>query len=274
MIILKPKSRFKTPVEAECISPDIFSKKSLEEIKNLPIYEGNEKKTLKDLFEVKEESEDKDEKTITIQGDVKAVKQIGAEMSSGKIKIEGNAGMHLGREMKGGEIIVQGDADDWAGENMEGGLIRIKGNGCNFIGSTSWGKDVGMKGGIIVIEGNVGHEAGKRMRRGIIAVKGNTGSFAGNLMTGGTILSFGDFGERAGAGMDRGTLVAFNPVELLPTFKYDSTYNPNFLRVLLRELGRYDLPIEGKHITGVYERYSGDLAALGKGEILIWKGEE
>lgn len=274
MISLKPKFEFKTPVEAECITPDVFSDKSLREIGDLKVYVGNEERALSDLFETEEEPEGgKDEVTINIQGDVSKVKHIGAKMSSGKIKIEGSAGMHLGRGLKGGEIAVDGDVDDWAGEDMEGGLIKIRGNAGNLVGSASRGEEVGMKGGVIIIQGDVGQEVGRRMRRGIIAARGDIGNFAGALMTGGSILSFGSFSERAGAGMDRGTLIAFHPVELLPTFEYDCTYRPNFLRLMLKELEKYDLPIEEKHASGTYERYSGDLAALGKGEIFVWKGE-
>ncbi|KXA95046.1 hypothetical protein AKJ65_02715 [candidate division MSBL1 archaeon SCGC-AAA259E19] len=270
MIVLKPGIESRIPVEAECISPDIFSDKSVSKIEKLSVLEGNEERKLESLFDVGEK--EGDERTIEIRGDVPTVRRIGTEMCSGKITIKGDAGMHLGCEMEGGEITVEGDAGDWTGENMNGGVIRIKGDGGNFLGAASWGKNAGMTGGIITVGGETGRETGKNMRRGIIAVKGDTGNFAGNRMTGGTIICYGDFGDRPGAGMDRGTLIAYNPPELLPTFKYNSTYNPNFLRVLLQELEKYDLPIEKKHITGSYERYSGDLAALGKGEVLVWKG--
>jgi hypothetical protein len=44
--------------------------------------------------------------------------------------------------------------------------------------------------------------------------------------------------------------------------------------VLLRYLrSRYGLPVAPRHITGRYDRYSGDMAELGKGEILTWVGE-
>ena len=40
--------------------------------------------------------------------------------------------------------------------------------------------------------------------------------------------------------------------------------------MLTRLKARYDLPVEERHLTGFYRRYSGDLAELGKGEILAW----
>lgn len=269
MIVLEPKIDSKIPIEADCITPGEFSDRSVSELEDLTLLEGNEKRDLGELFDVEEE--DENENTIEIRGDVPTVRHIGREMAAGEIIIKGDAGMHLGCDMDGGEITVEGDVADWAGENMNGGVIRINGDGGNFLGAASWGKNAGMTGGVMIIDGNTGRETGKKMRRGVIAVKGDTGTFTGNRMTGGTIICYGNLGDRPGAGMERGTLIAYNEPDLLPTFEHNLSYNPIFIRVLLRELGKYDLPIEGDHITGLYERYSGDLASLGKGEILVWK---
>lgn len=269
-MILKPKIVTKIPIEAECISPDSFSGKSVGEIENLEVFVGNKRKRLGEVFEVSRGPESDDE--IVIDGNISNVKHIGTRMSFGKISIVGNIGVHMGREMKGGEISIQGNVGDWAGAEMRGGVMRIKGNAGNLLGAAYRGSKSGMKGGVIVVEGNAGHETGELMRRGIIAVAGDVASLAGAHMRGGSILCFGKIGVRAGAGMNRGTIVAFNELELLPTFKHDSTYNPIFLRVFLRELRKHGLPIKQEHIAGLYDRFSGDLAALGKGEILVWKG--
>ena len=270
MIILKPKTEFKVPVEAECISPDLFSGKSMEELKGLRILCGNKWRELGDAFDIEKTSENSEE--IVISGDVSCIKHIGAGMSRGRIVIDGDVGMHLGREMKGGEIIVHGCVGDWLGAEMSGGLIRVKGDAKNLVGSGYRGSKVGMKGGTILIEGDAGHEVGELMRRGTIVIQGNMGSLAGALMTGGSIVCFGNAGERAGAGMDRGTILMFNLPELLPTFRYSCTYNPIFIRTFLPKLKNYGLPIKKEHTEGLYDRYCGDVAALGKGEILVWKG--
>ncbi len=270
MIILKPKVKFKVPVEAECISPDVFSGKSVAELKSLELLWGNRRKRLTDIFNIEQESDGTEK--IVITGDVSAVKHIGARMSKGKLVIEGSAGMHLGREMQGGEILVHGNAGDWLGAEMKGGLIRVRGNARNLVGSGYRGSKVGMKGGMIIIEGDAGREVGELMRRGAIVIKGKLGNLTGALMTGGSIVCSGDIGEKAGAGMDRGTIIAFNPPKLLPTFRYSCTYKPTFIRAFLKRLEKYDLPVKKEHIEGFYDRYNGDIAALGKGEILIWKG--
>ena len=71
--------------------------------------------------------------------------------------------------------------------------------------------------------------------------------------------------------MDKGTIVMFNKPEIIRTFKLTSTYNPTFLRVFLKMLKEYGMPVDNKHFTGIYDRYSGDLASLGNGEIYIWR---
>ena len=271
MVILRPKVTFKVPCEAECISPDVFSGKSISELGSLEVLLGNKMKKLGDLFEIAS-SASGDAEEISIRGDVSSVKHIGARMSKGKVIIEGNVGMHLGREMEGGEIVVRGNVGDWLGAEMKGGLIKVGGSAGNLAGSAYRGSKVGMRGGTIIIEGNAGREVGELMRRGVIAVKGDLGEFAGALMTGGSVVCFGNIGGRAGAGMERGTILAFNPMELLPTFRYSCTYHPTFIRAFLHGLRKFDLPVKDEHITGPYERYDGDIASLGKGEILIWKG--
>lgn len=266
-MILKPKIKDKIPIEAECISPDNFEGKNLHEIKNLEVFYGNKKKRLSDFFDVSGDSEE-----IIIDGDVSLVKYIGYKMTKGKIVVRGNAGMHLGAEMKGGKILVEGNVSDWCGAEMKGGEIWIKGNAKNYLGAAYRGSKWGMNRGLIVCEGSCGNEVGFLMKRGTIVIYKNTGEFAGSHMKGGTIVCFGNFGERVGAQMNRGTLIAYNPPKLLKTFCYNSIYNPTWLRFFLKDLKNLNLPVQENYITGLYERYNGDITELGKGEILVFKG--
>jgi hypothetical protein len=72
----------------------------------------------------------------------------------------------------------------------------------------------------------------------------------------------------------RGSIVALGPVTVPSTYRYACTYQPPHLRVTLTRLRtRYALPVGQRHLTGLYRRYSGDLADLGKGEILAWTAE-
>jgi len=117
----------------------------------------------------------------------------------------------------------------------------------------------------------VGRDAGALVRRGLIVVGGDAGPGAGRAMIAGTLVVFGALGPGAARWSKRGTLVAMCGVEVPPTFRYACTYRPPHVALVLTYLRtRYALAVEGCHITGEYRRYSGDLAELGRGEILEW----
>ena len=273
-VTLVLKEPLAIPVEAEFICPDVFADKNCREIESLPLHHGNRERRLGELFEVHGERSVR----IMIEGDVSRVKKIGYGMTKGRIVIMGDAGMHLGAAMSDGEIIVEGNASDWLGAEMKGGVIRIKGDAGNLVGAAYRGSKSGMNQGMIIIEGNSGNEVGERMRKGTITIMGRAGDFLGASMTGGTIIVFGRIGMRSGAEMRRGTIVTFQegddtavPLQLLPTFRYDCTYHPVFLRVYLKTLQRHGLEIKEEYITGSYRRYNGDIVELGKGEILVYE---
>ena len=279
-IILTLKESLTIPLEADSIRPDLLAEKSRREIEALPLYHGNRERKLGDLFEVEGERSDQ----IRIVGDLSRVKRIGYGMTKGRIVIEGDVGMHLGAAMRGGEIVVKGNTADWLGAEMKGGFIRVEGNAGNFAGAAYHGSKRGMNRGTIIIEGNAGNEVGERMRRGLIVILGDAGDFLGARMIAGSIIVFGRAGECPGAEMRRGTIILLGegrsgqsgalplqPPRLLPTFRYDCTYNPTFLRLYLRALRRYGIEVRDEYITGRYRRYNGDIAELGKGEILVYE---
>lgn len=266
MITLTLQVQPAAPLEADSITPDHFVGKTAAEIAGLPVFAGNESARLGDFFVVAGDGADE----IIVEGDLSRVKHIGAGMSQGRITIHGDVGMHLGAGMRGGEIIAHGNAGDWAGGEMTGGLIRIKGNAGHGLGGAYRGSRRGMNRGLIIVEGNAGNEVGATMRRGLIVVLGDVGDFAGAFTTAGSIIVFGRLGARPGAGMKRGTIVTFHPPELLPTFRFDCVYQPGFLRLILQSLRGHGVTVKDEHLAGYYRRYSGDLNALGKGEILIY----
>lgn len=252
------------PLEAESISPDLFVQRSQGEIESMPVALGNETYRLGDFFTVEGERSDE----IVLEGCTERVKWVGSGMTRGQIVIRGDVGMHAGSYMQGGEILVEGNADDFLGVEMEGGLIRVKGNARHRVGAAYRGSKYGMQGGTIVVDGNVGHEVGAYMRRGLIVIKGNAEDFLGAMMSNGTICLFGQAGIRTGGGMQKGTIVCMRPVDLLPTFAYDCTYAPVFLRILFKGLKQLGVESPGP-ADGLVRRYHGDLADVGKGEILI-----
>ncbi|NPV76287.1 MAG: formylmethanofuran dehydrogenase subunit C [Anaerolineae bacterium] len=266
MIRLALKTRPDLPLEADTIRPDYFAQKTEAEIAKLPVLHGNQFCALGDFFNVRGGASDQ----LVLEGDLAQVKRIGTGMEYGQITIHGNAGMHLGAGMRAGEIVVFGDAGDWAGAEMCGGKIHIHGNAGHGLGGAYRGSRHGMNRGMILVEGNAGNETGSLMRRGLVAVRGDVGEFAGAFVIAGTLIVFGSLGRRAGAGMKRGTIVAYQQPELLPTFTFDCVYQPLYLRLILQTLQLEGFSIEEEWRTGAYRRYSGDLNALGKGEIFVY----
>ena len=260
------RSQPQAPVEAEIITPDKILGVPAGEIARMRITHGNQSVPLGDFFEVEGEGTE----TIILNGDLSRIKNIGAGMTKGRVTVNGDAGMHLGAGMRGGQIDVFGSAGDWAGAEMSGGKIHIRGNAGHGLGGAYRGSRHGMNRGLILVDGDAGNEAGAAMRRGVIAVAGNAGDFAGAFMIAGSLVVFGGLGIRAGAGLLRGTIVAFRTPELLPTFRYDCSYRPTFLQLLLRDLKRQGMAIPEDCQNGSYRRYSGDFNRLGKGEILVY----
>ena len=265
---LKLYTQPEVPLEAEVITPASFENLSQSGIEHLPLMHGNVKVKLGDFFKVT----GKGSSEIHIEGDVGAVKYIGAGMQSGKITVDGDVGMHLGQGMSGGEIIVNGNAGDWVGPEMSGGRITVKKNAGHMVGAAYRGHTVGITGGEIFVHGDAKNEIGSAMRRGFIAIGGNAGDFTGVNMLAGSIIVLGELGIRTGAGMRRGTVVSLYDAEILPSFDYSCTYHPLFLRLYfskLRENG-FKRKITDKHMNGKFKRYCGDAIELNRGEVLLF----
>ncbi len=267
MITLALKEPPPVPLEAEMLSPDVVAGLTIAEINALPVYFGKRQRRVDDFFVVDGEPGDE----LEIHGDARRVKWIGRGMSRGRVTIRGNIGMHLASAMKGGAVEVFGDAGDWLGAEMTGGFIHVHGNAGGQAGAAYRGSLSGMRDGTILIDGSAGLEVGMRMKRGTIVIGGLVRDFAGLQMKGGTIVLQGGAELRTGAWMNRGTIVSLKPIPLLPTFAYASTYNPTFLRLYAKHLASVGITIPYDERHGTYERYTGDAAVPGKGEILVWR---
>lgn len=261
MINLYPLKEFKVPVVADCINPDVFKGKTLAEILQLKLWEGNKEKTLGELFKVEESktAENPEEVKITLHGDLSKVRRIGLSMSGGEIVVKGEVGMHLGEEMKGGKITVYGNAGGWVGSMMKGGIIEIHGNAGDYTGAPYRGSNEGMKGGKIVIHGNVGRETGAHMRKGLIKIYGNAGQFVGFRMHDGLIYVQNDCESNAGACMVDGTIAIGGFVEsVLPSFTFEG----------LKKKVKIE---EGEVVETPFYLFLGDLAENGRGKLYVSK---
>jgi formylmethanofuran dehydrogenase subunit C len=192
---------------------------------------------------------------------------VGAGLEAGEIVVEGDVGAYLGRSMRKGRILVKGSAGPFAGGAMKGGAIRIEGDAGERAGGVIVGETFGMRGGTLEIRGNAGPLLGERLRRGIIVVGKDAGDYAGARAIAGTIAVKGEVGRWPGYGLRRASLVLTRePKELLPTYADCGELEFDFLNLLDGEFARIGASLA---FGSRARRYMGDMAVLGKGEILI-----
>jgi formylmethanofuran dehydrogenase subunit C len=173
--------------------------------------------------------------------------------------------------VSGGLVEVHGSVGDDAGVGMSGGVLRVAGDAGDRAGGASPGASRGMTGGEIVVLGSAGRDAGARARRGLVAVCGDAGERAAHAMIAGTVVVLGRVGAGAGAGSKRGSLVAGGAVEVPPTYRFACTYHPPHVRLLLTHLRRrHKIDVDDRFVSGVYDRWAGDVSTVGRGEILAW----
>jgi len=213
--------------------------------------DGRSSVALGDLCEVKGEPAGQ----IRFEGDFSRVDRLAAGLTEGEVVVDGSVGRDAGAGMAGGSVEIMGDA----GSGPGGAAPEAR---------------RGMTGGELVVHGSVGSEAGRRMRRGLVVIGRDAGADAGFEMIAGSVIILGSATGEVGIWSKRGSIVALGAVKIPITYRYACTYKPAYLRVMLRRLRtRYSLPLEERQLAGLYRRYSGDLADLGRGEILAWSAE-
>jgi formylmethanofuran dehydrogenase subunit C len=233
------------------------------EIEALAINTAREKLTVGDSFKVK----GKDAENIRFEGTDERCDKIGAGLAGGVILVDGDAGMLLGAKMKSGTIGVTGSAGVLAGASMSGGEIAVKRDVGDRAGAAAFGETMGMKGGFISIGGDAGALLGERLRRGLIVVGGKAGDYAGARMIAGTLLLKQGAGRYAGYGNRRGSLIFLEkPRHILPTYSDSGVMEFDYLRLLEKWLREQGLRIR---FGARARRLMGDMAVLGKGEMLI-----
>jgi len=147
----------------------------------------------------------------------------------------------------------------------------VQGNVDDFAASTLPGSMDGMRGGTFIVRGHAGARFGDRMRRGTALVFGNVGDFPASRMVAGTIGVGGRAGAHAGYGMRRGSVVfavPLSPSNISPTFVPAIAGAEVFWQLLARDLARHGGPFAALASRPI-ERYLGDLAAGGKGEMIF-----
>jgi formylmethanofuran dehydrogenase subunit C len=245
--------KLRAPIDQPADFADVFagawSRLSAAELSQRPVYlDSTGRVSLGELFEI----EGSPDGSIRLVGDLGPTLRLGAGLSEGAVVVEGNVG-------------------DEAGLAMTGGVLEIEGNAGRRAGAAPLGFKRGMSGGELIVHGSAGDEAGSTMRRGVLAIGGRAGRRAGLGMIAGTVVLFGAAEEGAGLWSKRGSVVALGKLTPPETYAFACTYQPVHLRVLLLRLrNRFRLRVQRKHLTGLYRRFSGDMAELGRGEILVW----
>jgi len=245
------------------LSPERLKDLKQKDIEALVIGTTRARLTVGDAFKVK----GKDASELRFVGTDGRCDKIGAGLKDGSIVVEGDVGAYLGAAMKRGRIELKGNAGVLAAASMAGGSIAISGDVDERAAGILVGETMGMKGGVLTIGGNAGPLLGERMRRGLVIVEGDAGDYAGGRMIAGTILLKRKVGRNAGYGLRRGSLILLEePKDLLPTFGDCGVMEFDYLRLLehwLRETGkRISLGDRARRLMG-------DMAVLGKGEMLI-----
>lgn len=257
------KGRPEQRLDLSSLVPSRLDGLNRSEIEALSVSTTRETLTVGDAFKVK----GRDAQSLHFVGTDDRCDKIGAKLAGGEIVVEGDAGMLLGAQMKKGKIAVSGSAGVSVGASMSGGEISVRRDVGDQAGSVAFGETFGMKGGFISIGGDAGSLVGERLRRGLIVVGGKAGDYAGGRMVAGTILVRGGVGRYAGYGNRRGSLIlSEKPRHLMPTYVDSGVMEFDYLRLLETWLREQGLRIR---LGGRARRLMGDMAVLGKGEMLV-----
>lgn len=244
--------------------PHLLAGKSVDEIAAIDIATTREKVTVGDVFTIRPGEADE----IRFEGGSERFDGIGHGLQNGRIVVEGDAGMDAGRKMSGGELLVSGNTGPYAGSGMSGGRLEIVGSAGDFLAGPREGEMQGMSGGILVVRGSAAARPGDRLRRGTIIIEGDTGDCPGSRMIAGTLVILGRSGAYPGYLMKRGTIALAKPPALGATF-VDSGAFASAFPSLFAKLLEPESKGAGKLFRGRLRRFSGDMAALGKGEVYI-----
>ncbi len=239
--------------------------KTMAEIAGIELGTTRERVRAGDVFSIREGDFD----SILFEGGSARFDRIGMGMTAGALHVEGEVGVQAGRAMSGGRLTIRGDAGPFAASGMKGGTLEIEGDAGERLGGPLSGETVGMSGGLVRVRGDAGPRAGDRLRRGAILIEGRAGAYAGSRMIAGTLAIAGEAGDLPGYLMDRGTILLGRGATLLsPTFGDCGEHDLVAARLLADYVAQASAKL-ARLFRRPLRRLAGDLAALGKGEILL-----
>ncbi len=252
-------------LDLSVLTPDRLVKRTVQEIEALDIGTTRVAVKVGDVFKVRLG----DARSVQFAGGSDRFDLVGAKLLPGfEIHVEGDVGAQLGRGATGGKITVAGHAGAYAASQLAGAHVDIYGDAGDFLGAPLAGEIPGISGGRVIVRGSVGARAGDRLRRGIIIIEGDAGEDLGSRAIAGTIIVLGATEGRVGYLNKRATIILAQPRDLGPTYVDCGAHHFGFARVFAKSLAeesRGAARLLGRRL----QRYAGDTAIYGKGEILV-----
>jgi formylmethanofuran dehydrogenase subunit C len=247
-------------VDFSQLTPDLLKGLSISQIGSIALSNH----CVSEIFEIT----GSDTENIVFKNSSQFFDNIGKNMTSGNITLEGDTGAYLGFGLKNGTIHCKGNAQAFAACNMVSGLLKIDGNTGDFLAGASSGLRKGMRGGTVIVKGNAGDRVGDQMRRGLILIEGNVGDYCASRMIAGTIGVLGNIGEYACFNMKRGTLLLTKRPKLHATIQDCGMHTLPFLNLMFKSFKPFNTQFSNIETKRV-QRFVGDAACSGNGEILL-----
>ncbi len=250
----------------------IQQSKSIEDAKKHTVLVAHELVEVGELFDV---SGDAPNKQVVLENANQNMDYVGYLLPKNiELNVKGSVGHYAGASLSGGKLNIEGDVQNFAGCDMSKGLLNITQNAGDYLGGAYAGNKKGMSGGTVLVHGNSGNFTGDLMRRGTIMVVANIGDYCGSRMIAGSIANLGTIGKQVGVGMKRGTiLLPHKPKDVITGFHDCGRHSLGYLTLLLHELRSYESTFQSLHpMRRRVQRYLGDTAVGGQGEMLIWIG--
>lgn len=239
--------------------------KTVAEIAGIELQTTRMRVTAGDVFGIREG----DPAAIVIEGGSARFDRVGMSMVSGSLRVDGDVGVEAGRLMSGGQLAILGDAGPFAGSGMKAGTLHIDGDAGERLGGPLRGETIGMSGGVLHVRGDAGSRAGDRLRRGFILIEGRAGPYAGSRMIAGTLAIGGEAGDLPGYLMGRGTILLGRSSTLFsPSFGDCGEHDLVAAQLLANYIAQVSAKL-AEMFRRPLRRLAGDLAAIGKGEILV-----
>lgn len=260
------KSVARSVIDCRNLTPNALANLSAVQIAALRIKYNNQIVNLDSVFDII--GEDTQHVVFKSNDENFVLDYLGANMTTGEITIESNAGDYCGFNLQAGTIHCLKNTADFAACNMAGGLLKIDGNTGDFLGGASTGLRKGMRGGAVIVKGNAGDRVGDQMRRGLILIEGNVGDYCGSRMIAGTVGVLGTVGKYAGFSMQRGTLLFTNKPSLHATIHDCGMHTLPFLSLMFKSFAQYNTKFSLIKSQRV-QRFVGDIGNNGNGEILL-----